>query len=208
MATKETRNGLIDAATRVFADHGVQGASLVEITRRAGQRNRGAVHYHFGSRDGLLVAVLDAPVPFLAQREGELLAVARTKPDGDVCAVLEAVVRPAVELAESGWRGRCYLSIVSEVLEQDPVERSAAVETALTGTGGYAVYELLAQRMTAVDHDILVERLALLTSFILGAVARRARAVESGSGRQQLPVDRFVANLLVLATAMAEAPAL
>ena len=32
-----------------FAEHGVQNASLVEITRRAGQRNSGALHYHFGS---------------------------------------------------------------------------------------------------------------------------------------------------------------
>ena len=54
-----TREQLIDAATRAFAEHGVDAASLVEITRRAGQRNRGAVHYHFGGRDGLLVAVLE-----------------------------------------------------------------------------------------------------------------------------------------------------
>ncbi len=58
MTASDTRQLLIDAATRAFAEHGVHNASLLEITRQAGQRNRGAVHYHFGSREGMLVAVL------------------------------------------------------------------------------------------------------------------------------------------------------
>ncbi len=48
----ETRERLLVAATRAFAEHGVANASLLDITRQAGQRNRGAVHYHFGSREG------------------------------------------------------------------------------------------------------------------------------------------------------------
>ena len=105
----ETRQRLVEAATTVFAEDGVFAGSLVEITRRAGQRNRGAVHYHFGSRESLLAAVLHQHAPFLAAREGELLAVARTTPADDLGAVLEAIVRPAVELAETGPSGRQYL---------------------------------------------------------------------------------------------------
>ncbi len=71
-----TRERLVEAANRAFAEHGILGASLVEVTRQAGQRNRGAVHYHFGGRDELLAAVLEQHVDFLAKREGELLALA------------------------------------------------------------------------------------------------------------------------------------
>ena len=35
-----TRQRLLDAATRVFAEQGVETASLLEVARRAGQRNR------------------------------------------------------------------------------------------------------------------------------------------------------------------------
>ena len=70
---EETRQRLIEAATRGFAEQGVHSASLLEITRQAGQRNRGAVHYHFGSREGMLVAVLEQHVDMLATREKELL---------------------------------------------------------------------------------------------------------------------------------------
>ena len=55
-------------------------ASLLEITRQAGQRNRGAVHYHFGSRTGMLVAVLEQHLDVLAARERELLTIARAPP--------------------------------------------------------------------------------------------------------------------------------
>ena len=55
----DTRQKLLDAAARAFAEDGVFNASLIEITRQAGQRNRGALHYHFGSRDGVLCAVID-----------------------------------------------------------------------------------------------------------------------------------------------------
>lgn len=203
MATQATRTGLIDAATRAFAEDGVVTASLVEITRRAGQRNRGAVHYHFGGREGLLVAVLDQQAAFLARREGELLAVAQTRPDDDVASVVESIVRPVVELAETGWRGRCYLAIVGELVEQDPAVQSPEITAALARTGGVEVYALLAHRMPTMDAELLDERLALLTSFILGSVARRARAGEGS--RRQLDSERFVEHMVDVTTAMATA---
>ncbi len=115
---EETRQRLIDAATREFAVNGVHAGSLLEITRQAGQRNRGAVHYHFGSREGMLVAVLETRVDYLAERERELLAIAKGKPD-DLESVVQAFVRPAVELGDLGWEGRCYLVILAELAEDD-----------------------------------------------------------------------------------------
>jgi AcrR family transcriptional regulator len=201
----ETKQQLIDAAARAFAEHGVYAASLVEITRQADQRNRGAVHYHFGGRDGLLVAVLEQHAPFLAQREGQLLQVARGRPDDDVVSAIEAIVRPAVELSETGWQGRAYLTIMSELIEQDPADLSPEVAAALVHTGGYEVYELIAQRIPGLGQELLNERMALVTAFILGAVARRARSGET-AGRPQLGVERFVANLVRMAAAMLAAP--
>jgi AcrR family transcriptional regulator len=202
----ETRQRLVEAATTVFAEDGVFTGSLVEITRRAGQRNRGAVHYHFGSRESLLAAVLHQHAAFLAAREGELLAVARTTPADDLGAVLQAIVRPAVELAETGPSGRQYLVIVGQLVEEfDRLDDAVAAE--LTATGGYDVYALLAERMPPLDEALRNERLALITGFILRSVADRARASErSQPGRVQLPTERFVRNLVALAAGMATAP--
>ena len=204
----KTREKLIDEAARAFAANGVYGASLIDITRRAGQRNRGALHYHFGSRDGVLCAVLDRHVDFLAQREGELLEVALARPEDDVKSVVEAIVRPATELAESGWRGRCFLVILAELVEEDPASLDPDVADALARTGGYAVYDLLATRMADVTPEVRAERFALATGFILRAVADRARVLgrRGGRGRPQLEHEEFVANLVAMVAAGMAAP--
>jgi AcrR family transcriptional regulator len=201
----DTRTALVEAATRTFAEDGVFTASLVEVTRRAGQRNRGAVHYHFGSRDALVVAVLEQHTAFLAAREGELLEIARQAPDDELSPVIEAVVRPAVELAETGPSGRDYLVIVGQLVEEyDRLDDS--VRDALSATGGYDVFALLAERLPPLDEALHNERAALLTGFILRAVAARAQQTMT-PGRAQLPTERFVRNLVAMAAGMATAPA-
>jgi AcrR family transcriptional regulator len=51
-----TRNHLLDAAERLFAEQGVEATSVRDITKAAGA-NQGAINYHFQSKDKL---VLDA----------------------------------------------------------------------------------------------------------------------------------------------------
>ena len=204
-----TRDKLLDAATRAFAEHGVANASLLDITRQAGQRNRGALHYHFGSRDGVLTAVLERHVGFLAQREGELLALALHTPGHEVAPVVEAIVRPAVELAESGWRGRCCLLIIAQLAEEDPHDLAPEVAAALARTGGPAVYAELAERMPPMPGDVRLERLALITVFVLRAVADRAQLLgRRRKGRPQLARDAFVDNLVAMVAAAVAAPSL
>lgn len=205
----ETRQKLLDAAARAFAEDGIFNASLIEITRKAGQRNRGALHYHFGSRDGVLCAVIDRHAEFLARREGELLEIASRAPDDDVASVIETIVRPAAELAESGWRGRCCLLIVAELAGEDRAQYSDELEAVIARTGGNEVYALLADRMADVSDDVRQERFSLITSFILRAVADRARMLgrRSRKGRPQLEYEAFVRNLVQMAAAALAAPA-
>ncbi|MFN2545523.1 MAG: TetR/AcrR family transcriptional regulator [Actinomycetota bacterium] len=53
-----TRTALIEAAAEVFAERGLQGSSLDEIADRAGF-TRGAIYSNFGSKEELLIAVLE-----------------------------------------------------------------------------------------------------------------------------------------------------
>ena len=54
----ETRQRLLAAAASLFAERGVDGASVDAIAAQA-DRTSGAVYDHFGNKDGLLFAVLD-----------------------------------------------------------------------------------------------------------------------------------------------------
>ena len=53
-----TRDRLLDEAEALFARTGVAAVTTREIVEAAEQRNTSAVSYHFGSREGLLRAIL------------------------------------------------------------------------------------------------------------------------------------------------------
>lgn len=52
----DTRDRILDAAERLFVDHGFDGTSMRMITSAA-SANLAAVNYHFGSKDALVQAV-------------------------------------------------------------------------------------------------------------------------------------------------------
>ncbi len=60
-----TRHALLAAAARRFAEDGVDGASVDAIAREAG-RTSGALYDHFGSKEGLLFALLEGWVDDVA----------------------------------------------------------------------------------------------------------------------------------------------
>src|SRR3546814_5693299 len=46
----DARTRILDAAGALIAERGLEGVSLREITREAGQKNTTALQYHFGDR--------------------------------------------------------------------------------------------------------------------------------------------------------------
>src|SRR5688572_23669682 len=68
LSGRATKERLLNAAERLFAARGFAGTSLREVTAEAGA-NVAAVHYHFGSKEELLRAVLSRIVaPVNAER--------------------------------------------------------------------------------------------------------------------------------------------
>lgn len=64
---------MISAAEELFAEWGIDGVSLREITAAAGARNASALNYHFGGRTGLLQALLAKHKPAVESRRHTLL---------------------------------------------------------------------------------------------------------------------------------------
>ena len=60
-----TRQALLAAAARLFAEQGVDNSSVDAIARAAG-RTSGALYDHFGSKEGLLFALVDGWVDDVA----------------------------------------------------------------------------------------------------------------------------------------------
>ncbi len=57
----DTRTRILDTAERLFAERGIESVSVRSILAAAGV-NVALAHYHFGSREGLITALLEARV--------------------------------------------------------------------------------------------------------------------------------------------------
>lgn len=93
-----TKDRIIEVAERLFAEKGLDGASMRDITDAAGV-NLAAVNYHFGSKDGLISAVFHRHFgPLNEERLAMLESVEAAAGNGPPMleAVLEAFIRPAV----------------------------------------------------------------------------------------------------------------
>jgi AcrR family transcriptional regulator len=71
----ETRARLIEAASAVIVTHGIEGAS-VDAIAEAAERTSGSLYGQFGSKDGLIVALLDGSKDLVAARMSAELAEA------------------------------------------------------------------------------------------------------------------------------------
>ena len=85
-ARAEGRNGrdaLLQAAAEVFAERGFRDASVDEIAERAGY-SKGALYWHFPSKDDVFLALLDERVDAPMRRTVELLETAPPERDMSV----------------------------------------------------------------------------------------------------------------------------
>ena len=83
---------LVEAAEKLFAENGFEAVSVRDITKEAGA-NVAAVNYHFGSRDGLVVAVMSrylTPVNQERLTRLEKAEKANTKPNS---CIFELILR-------------------------------------------------------------------------------------------------------------------
>ncbi|MCC6763965.1 MAG: CerR family C-terminal domain-containing protein [Deltaproteobacteria bacterium] len=93
-ASRATSDRLLDAAVELFAQRGFHGTSIRDIAERAGV-NVAASHYHFGSKEGLYLAVLRAQ---FAEVRAELARRGATRP---AAALRTASRRELVRLFEA-----------------------------------------------------------------------------------------------------------
>jgi AcrR family transcriptional regulator len=111
---QETAGRILVAALEAFAERGFDGASVKDITERAGA-NIAAVNYHFRSKDDLIRAVLEH---FLGEiNAGRLEALDRCEaeagPGGSTLeALIDALMRPMVRFSRDRQDGRAIVRLL------------------------------------------------------------------------------------------------
>lgn len=120
-----TRALLVETAERLFAEQGVDAVSVRAVNAAAGV-GAASVHYHFGSKDELLRAVvlnLGTAVGVAIQGNVDALAANADAPTPD--AVIRAVTRPYLDLLHrQRTRGLRWIKIVAQTSQAGPADET------------------------------------------------------------------------------------
>src|SRR6056300_931024 len=104
MSDTDTKTAILDAAETLFVEQGFEGASLRSVTSMANV-NIAAIHYHFGSKDALVKAVLERRLSPINQERLDLLnALELSCADRNLQLedILRALFEPALKMTEFG----------------------------------------------------------------------------------------------------------
>ena len=115
------RELLLEAALKLFAEQGIEAVSIRAVNREAGL-GPASVHYHFGTKDALLDAVLhtygEAVIERIKRRAKELSdPSAKTSS----CDLVTMLAEPYLDLISSrDEHGRAWVRLMGQLLQQDP----------------------------------------------------------------------------------------
>ena len=197
-----TKARLLREAERLFARRGLYQVTVREILEAAGQRNVSALTYHFGSREGVLNAILERHGQPTDEARGRLHRGAGVSPTPrDLVAAL--VVPYAAHLSTP--EGRDYLRIVAQLSAGFSSWRGQN-----PGTGDHliVILDALEAHPASIAAPVRRERVVELIMLMTVALAERARLVESGRRRVELDEPTFTMNLTDVLVAILEAPLL
>jgi AcrR family transcriptional regulator len=205
---ERTRERLLDAAERLFAERG-DGVSLREINSAAGGRNNAALHYHFRNREGLLRAIADRHLPVITARQLELFEAAeRQGRGGDLRSMVEVIVRPSAEYLAAGPSARAWLRISTDLGTgpQTAAEDISAASGAAAWTAGARILEHLT-RDCGLPVDFATQRIWTAMEGVMHALSNRARYEDAHEPRRSAPpLGLFVEDLLDMTCAALTAP--
>lgn len=109
-----TDTRLLRTAERLFAERGVGAVSLRAVMQEAGT-NVAAVHYHFGSKEVLLEAVVRSRIGQVTDARNALLdALSDGTREVDARSLALAFIRPVLDVIEGG--GRDWVRLIGRLL--------------------------------------------------------------------------------------------
>ncbi len=173
-----TRESILTAAERLYAEHGVYAVSNRQVSEAAGQGNNAAVGYHFGTKADLVRAIEERHrVPIEAHRER---LVARVDRDADMRAWVSCLVRPLADhLADLGnptWYARFAAQAMT-----DPAYHGFIVKDALSSSSLVQVVDGINRCLPDLPLDVRFDRNVMARNLLMHSCADRERALAKGA---------------------------
>lgn len=199
----QTRERILDAAERLFAEHGLSAVSNRQISEAAGQANNSAVGYHFGTKSELIKAVVSRHVvPMETNRERLLAGIGDSPGVRDWVA---CVVRPMTDhlATQSGvtWWARLVAQIMT-----DPSLYVAELDETMASDSRQRIDDGLRRSTPDLPDEVAYERERMVRNLVIYVCAEREKALAEGTPTTRATWDETAIGLIDAITGIWKAP--
>ncbi|MEV4563413.1 TetR family transcriptional regulator [Nonomuraea sp. NPDC049419] len=177
-----TREQILSAAERLFAEHGVYAVSNRQVSEAAGQGNNAAVGYHFGTKADLVRAIVRKHADQVERQRRRLLAEVEgsAEPRDWVGCLVRSLTGHLAALGTPTWYARFAAQVMT-----DPALRKIMRDEALTSPALMRVLEGLRRCLPELPADVRAERDEMASQLLVHMCAQRERALA-----ENLPTPR------------------
>jgi AcrR family transcriptional regulator len=194
----QTRARFIEVAERLFAQRSVESVSVNEITVAAGQKNRNALQYHFGNRDGLLQAIIDKHSQHIHGLRKHYMDSADFGALPDSRASARALVMPIAQHIEEDPSGIHYVKILSQLAALNNEAVNPAARSHLSFLDEKRLAMVMARATAHLGPEEARRRLFLVVSITFHSLADICRAAERTDVTADLKDSRLLFEQVVL----------
>ncbi|BBY62241.1 TetR/AcrR family transcriptional regulator [Mycolicibacterium helvum] len=173
-----TREAILTAAERLFAEHGVFAVSNRQVSEAAGQGNNAAVGYHFGTKTDLVRAIEHKhAIPVEKLREERVIALGSS---ADLRAWVECLVLPLTDHLTALGNPTWYARFAAQVMA-DPAYQKTVTRDALTLPTLVTVVESINRCLPELPGPVRVERNIMARNLLMHTCAEYERALAEGA---------------------------
>jgi AcrR family transcriptional regulator len=166
-----TKTRVFDAAEKVFAERGFDGATIRDIAAEAGEPV-GTIHHHGGGKEALFHQVVARRAETLAQLRLTTLDAVTSQPDHRLEEILSAFVRPFFDLARDDPRWQHYARLVAFVCA-DP--RWAKISESCFDPVAQVFVQAICERLPQKTRDQVAEGFVFTVSAMLAVLTSQHR---------------------------------
>jgi AcrR family transcriptional regulator len=193
---EQTRIALINAAEALFAQSGIDGVSLRQINMAAGQKNSSAAHYHFGSKESLIIAIFEKRMTEVNQRRLNFLdSIESTGEQTNVRRLVEALIHPIVAEINADKSGRHYIRFMAYAIGHPQLNLNK-IWTQESANSYARLLKLLRAALPDIPDPIFGQRFALSFEQIVHSLADREHLRNIAGTNLKVNAALFVSNLV------------
>lgn len=198
-----TRDAILSAAEKLFAEYGMFAVSNRQISEAAGQGNNAAVSYHFGSKTDLLRAIETKHRQPIERLRAQMLA--EIADSTDMRDWVSCLVRPLTDHLAALGNPTWYARFAAQAMA-DPAYHGVVTKDALASPVLVRTIDGINRCLPELPGRVRAQRNAMARNLLMHTCAEHERALAERGPRSQLTWPTAAEGLIDAIVGLWQAP--